>query len=88
MKTRLAIVGVLLLLVSISSGAQVTGGQAPPEEKAVAPGPPKVEDIEVQSPLLVQVSLLPTSPRAAALAQLPLDAPRPSEPDSSATRRE
>lgn len=51
--------------------AQVTGGQAPQEEQKPA-RPAPVEDIEVPSPLLVQVSLLPTKIGGRSLATSPL----------------
>src|SRR6202035_833803 len=71
---RLAMLLVLPMLVSISASAQVTGGQAPPEEqKAIAPGPQIIEDIEVKSPLLVQVSLLPVKPGGRSLLVIPLE---------------
>lgn len=52
--------------------AQVTGGQAPQEEQKPAP-PAPVEDIEVPSPLLVQVSLLPTKPGGRDLVNMSFD---------------
>lgn len=52
--------------------AQVTGGQAPQEEQKPAP-PAPVEDIEVPSPLLVQVSLLPTRPGGRDLVNMSFD---------------
>lgn len=49
------------LLGSVGASAQVTGGQAPPEEQKVT-APVQPADVEVPCPLLVQVSLLPTKP--------------------------
>lgn len=58
---RAAILILLAVFACATASAQVTGGQAPTEEQKVAP-PAPVEDIDVPSPLLVQVSLLPTKP--------------------------
>jgi hypothetical protein len=66
---RKTVITALLLIFAARLSAQVTGGQAPaPEQKPAPPAP--VEDIEVPSPLLVQVSLLPTKPGGRSLVTM------------------
>jgi hypothetical protein len=63
----------LLMLAGLSAFAQVTGGQAPPEEQKTVAPPAQPVDVEVPCPLLVQVSLLPTKPGGRTLLVLPTD---------------
>ncbi len=62
---------ILMLLFAAHASAQVTGEQAPPEQKPALP--PQGEDIDVPSPLLVQVSLLPTKPGGRSLVTMSID---------------
>jgi hypothetical protein len=66
---RRAWIWLALASLATPAAAQVTGGQAPQQEQKPAP-PAPVEDIEVPSPLLVQVSLLPTKPGGRSLATM------------------
>jgi hypothetical protein len=71
MKRSAAALPMLLVLTSIPTSGQVTGGQAPSAER---PDTAKqVVDIDIKSPLLVQVSLLP-KPGGLALPKRPFDA--------------
>ena len=63
---------ILVFFSAAQSSAQVTGAQAPPDEQKSVP-PPQLEDIEVPSPLLVQVALLPTKLGGRDLVNMSID---------------